>query len=176
MHLHIRSALPEDAAAIAHIHVAAWQAAYAGIIDAAYLAALSAPQREAYWAQAIAQGDTQILLARDIRTGVAVGWIAVGNCRDIGAPAARGEVWALYADPAHWSQGVGRALWLQARDLLLARGKVEASLWVLAANALAIRFYERQGFVPDAEGRKTITVAGTVLDELRYVRALATAP
>ncbi|MBL3410667.1 N-acetyltransferase, partial [Klebsiella pneumoniae] len=49
--LRIRPAQREDAAAIARSHVAAWQAAYAGIIDAAYLEALSTAQRETYWAQ-----------------------------------------------------------------------------------------------------------------------------
>lgn len=174
----IRPALPEDAADIARIHVAAWKTAYAGIIDAAYLAALSTAQRESYWAKAIAQGGPdgpEVLLAQHDSTGAVLGWIAFGDCRDHGAPATRGEVWAIYADPAHWSLGVGHRLWLQARQRLLARGKTDASLWVLAANAPGIRFYGRQGFAPEAGGAKTVTVAGSALDELRYVCSLASA-
>lgn len=171
----IRPAQPGDAAAIARIHVAAWQAAYAGIIDAAYLAALSAAQREAYWAKAIAQGDPEVLLAQGGSLGEVAGWIALGDCRDPGAPATRGEVWAIYVDPARWTQGLGHALWQHARERLLARGKSEASLWVLAANGPARRFYTRQGFVPEPEpdGVKSITVAGATLQELRYTAQLA---
>ncbi|MFI8617016.1 GNAT family N-acetyltransferase [Acidovorax sp. NPDC077693] len=173
MNLTIRPAQPADANAIARIHVAAWQAAYAGIIDAAYLAAMSAAQREGYWAQAIAQGAPEVLLAQDDSDGAVTGWIALGDCRDPGAPATRGEVWAFYVDPARWARGTGHALWQHAREHLLARGKAEASLWVLAANAPAIRFYTRQGFAPDADGVKSITVAGTTLQELRYTALLA---
>ncbi|MBV7542350.1 GNAT family N-acetyltransferase [Acidovorax sp. sic0104] len=172
MSLSIRPAQPGDAAAIARIHVAAWQAAYAGIIDEAYLAALSAAQREAYWAKAIAQGDPEVLLAQDDgqggNRGDVAGWIALGDCRDPGAPAARGEVWAIYVDPARWSRGLGHALWQHARERLQARGKSEASLWVLAANAQARGFYTRQGFAPESNGVKNIAVAGATLQELRY--------
>jgi ribosomal protein S18 acetylase RimI-like enzyme len=175
MHLHIRPALPADAAAIARIHVAAWQAAYAGIIDAGYLAALSVGQRETYWSQVIAQGTPEVLVAQGADTGIGgtvTGWIALGDCRDRGAPATRGEVWAVYVDPARWSRGVGHALWQHAQKRLLAHGKTEASLWVLAANEHAIRFYTRQGFAPEPAGEKTITLAGAALRELRYTTAL----
>jgi ribosomal protein S18 acetylase RimI-like enzyme len=170
--LRIRPAQREDATAIARIHVAAWQAAYAGIIDEAYLAALSTAQREAYWAQAIAQGRPGLLLAQD-DGGAVTGWIAFGDCRDADAPATRGEVWAIYVDPACWSQGAGQALWQQARERLLEQGKADASLWVLAANQRAIRFYAALGFVPEPASARTITVAGAPIDELRQVCALA---
>lgn len=172
MSLRIRPAQQDDAAAIARIHVAAWQAAYAGIIDAAYLAALSTAPRETYWAQAIAQGRPGLLLAQD-GNGAVAGWIAFGDCRDPDAPATRGEIWAIYVDPTRWSQGVGQALWQQARERLLEQGKDEASLWVLAANQRAIRFYAALGFVPDPGSDRTITVAGAPIDEVRQVCPLA---
>lgn len=170
--LRIRSAQPEDAAAIARIHVAAWQAAYAGIIDAAYLAALSVAQRETYWAQAIAQNKPELLLALD-GEGNVTGWIAFGDCRDVGVPATTGEVWAIYVDPTRWSQGAGQWLWQHARERLLAQGKTAASLWVLAANQRAIRFYAALGFAPDPGSDRTITVAGAPIDEVRKVCTLA---
>lgn len=75
-------------------------------------------------------------------------------------------------DPARWSRGVGHALWQHAQKRLLAHGKTEASLWVLAANEHAIRFYTRQGFAPEPAGEKTITLAGAALRELRYTTPL----
>ena len=172
MSLLIRPAQQDDAAAIARIHVAAWQAAYAGIIDAAYLAALSTAQREAYWAQAIAQGRPGLLLAQD-GDGAVTGWIAFGDCRDTDAPSTRGEIWAIYVDPTRWSQGAGQALWQQARDRLLEQGKAEVSLWVLAANQRAIRFYAALGFAPDPGSDRAITVAGASIDEARQICPLA---
>ena len=171
--LSVRAALPGDAAAIAHIHVAAWQAAYVGIIDAAHLAALSVAQREAMWAQAIAKGHPELLLAQDDSEGAMVGWIALGGCRDAGAPPTRGEIWAIHVDPAHWSRGVGRLLLQHARERLTALGKTEVSLWVLAANQRAIRFYAAQGFAPEPGSARTITVAGAPLEEIRQVLPLA---
>lgn len=170
--LSVRAALPGDAAAIARIHVAAWQAAYAGLIDAAFLAGLSVPQREALWSGAIAKGSPELLLAQD-GDGAVAGWVALGPCRDAGAPATRGEVWAIYVDPARWGLGAGRLLWQHARERLRAQGCTEASLWVLAANQRAIRFYAAQGFVPDPGSARTITVAGAPLEEVRQVCPLA---
>ncbi len=172
--LRIRSAQPEDAAAIARIHVAAWQAAYAGIIDAAYLAALSVAQRETYWAQAIAQNKPELLLALD-GEGNVTGWIAFGDCRDVGAPATTGEVWAIYVDPTRWSQGAGQLLWQHARARLLVQGKTAANLWVLAANQRAIRFYAALGFVPEPGSARTLTIAGKPLGEVRQVCSFAAA-
>jgi ribosomal protein S18 acetylase RimI-like enzyme len=166
--LSVRAALPGDAAAIARIHVAAWQAAYAGLIDAAFLAALSVAQREAWWSGAIAKGSPELLVAHG-EDGALAGWVALGDCRDAGAPATRGEVWAIYVDPARWGQGAGRLLWQYARARLIAQGRTEASLWVLAANQRAIRFYAAQGFVPDPGSARTITVAGAPLEEVRQV-------
>ncbi len=174
MSLIVRAALPGDASAIARIHVAAWQGAYAGIIDADYLAALSVPQRETYWAQAIAQSKPELLLAQD-GEGSVTGWIAFGDCRDADVPATTGEVWAIYVDPAHWGQGAGQLLWRHARQHLTARGKTAASLWVLAANHRALRFYAAQGFAPEPASARTLTIAGAPLGEVRQVCSFAAA-
>lgn len=170
--LSVRAALPGDAAAIARIHVAAWQAAYAGLIDAAFLAGLSVAQREALWSQAITKGSPELLIAHG-HGGAMAGWVALGDCRDAGAPATRGEVWAIYVDPARWGQGAGRLLWQHARARLTAQGRTEASLWVLAANQRAIHFYAAQGFAPEPGSARTITVAGAPLEEVRQVCPLA---
>ncbi len=172
MKLQVRSAQHSDAAAIARIHVAAWQAAYAGLIDAAFLAALSVGQREALWSQAIANGSPELLLAHD-DDGAVAGWVALGPCRDADAPATRGEIWAIYVAPARWGQGVGRLLWQHACERMLAQGWTEASLWVLAANERASRFYAAQGFEPEPRSDRTIAVAGAPLIEVRQICPLA---
>lgn len=164
------SALPEDAPAIARIHVDAWRAAYEGIIPAAFLAGLSMERREAAWREAIARGIPELLVAKDA-AGV-LGWIAFGACRDPGAAANRGEIQAIYLAPSHWAQGIGRLLWREARQRLVRQGFTSASLWVLAENARALRFYRAAGFVPDPSGHREIERGGTRLLELRYITAL----
>jgi ribosomal protein S18 acetylase RimI-like enzyme len=63
-----------------------------------------------------------------------------------------GEVVALYVKPACQGRGIGRALWDGSMEVFKERGCVEAQVWVLAQNAPAIRFYERQGCVLMGEG------------------------
>ena len=53
------------------------------------------------------------------------------------------------------------------------RGFDSVSLWVLAANAHAIRFYENAGFVLDAGSAQTFELGGRPVQELHY--ALTTA-
>ncbi len=166
----VAPASPEDAPAIARIHVDAWRAAYDGIVPASFLAGLSVERREATWRASIARGVPEVLVAREA-AGV-IGWIAFGACRDADAAEKQGEVHAIYLDPSHWAQGVGRLLWQAARERLAAQGFTRASLWVLADNARALRFYRAAGFAPDPSGRQEIERGGKQLAEVRYLTAL----
>lgn len=169
--MRIDLATPDDCPAIAAVQVLAWQHAYEGILPAAYLASLSAEAREATWRESVAKGRPQVLVARG--AGAVQGFIAFGASRDEGAPADRAEVWALYATPAVWSQGVGRALWLSARDRLLDHGMRSASLWVLTRNRRAILFYAKAGFAPEPRSARWFTMGGEQVQELRCVCNLA---
>lgn len=164
--LQIEPARASDAAAVAQIHVDAWRAAYAGIVPDDYLAALSVERHSAMWREAIAQGSPELLVART-DAGLA-GWVSFGPSRDEGAAPATGEVWALYVAPAHWAAGGGHRLWQRARERLVQRGFTSAMLWVLGANARAIRFYEAAGFVADADSDKTFTLGSGEVCERRY--------
>lgn len=163
----------DDAPAIARIHVDAWRAAYEGIIPASLLAGLSVEKREATWRACIAGGVPRVLVARD-PTGV-IGWIAFGDCRDAGAAPDQGEVHAVYLAPSHWGRGVGGLLWQEARRALIRDGFASASLWVLAENHRALRFYRSAGFAVDPLGDRNIERGGRSLRELRYLTPLAPA-
>ena len=52
-------------------------------------------------------------------------------------------------------------------------GYSRATLWVLAANARAIRFYERAGFTLDANSETIIDIGGQSFPEVRYEVAAA---
>jgi GNAT superfamily N-acetyltransferase len=53
---------------------------------------------------------------------------------------------ALYVDPEHWANGVGSGLHDRALEHLRTLGATHCHLWVLEANTIARRFYERRGW------------------------------
>ncbi len=169
--MQIRFAVPEDAKAVAEIHVEAWRSAYAAILPEAFLTSLTVSSRQTFWSQFLAekQGDLQVAMEGDRM----VGWINTGPCRDVDALKDDAEIWAFYVLPAAWSTGVGRELWVSARTHLLEQGHRQCHLWVLAQNARAIRFYKASGFEWNKSLAKTIELGGSKMDELRFSCHLA---
>lgn len=164
--MHIEPATPEDCRAIAEVHVLSWQHAYKGILPAEYLDALSITSREAMWRESFVNGQPQLLVAKN--NGAVVGFVAFGPSREEGAQALCAEIWAIYLTPSIWSQGTGRQLWLAAWERLLTQGFRTVSLWVIAGNARAIRFYSAAGFKPATHSTKAFTLGGVSLQEIRY--------
>lgn len=165
----VRNATAADAGHIARIRVASWRVAYDGLLPAQLLDRLDvqteARRRATQWARRHADPRAAEFIAW--QGDEPVGWASVGPCRDDDAAAAvRGELFALYALPAHWSTGVGHALILAAEDALQSAGFRSASLWMLASNARAAAFYERHGWRED----------GVVKDDDRLTRPLGLAP
>jgi ribosomal protein S18 acetylase RimI-like enzyme len=165
--MQVTAARVEDCGALASIHIRAWQTAYASLFPAEYLASLSVAGREKTWVATIEAGASRTLVAR--RNGEVVGFVSFGRCRDEGAPANRGEVWALYVSPDAWSTGAGWALWECARVQLLHAGYAEVSLWVLSGNARGLRFYEAVGFRKQPESEQYLERGGAKLQEVRLV-------
>ncbi|MGH8420115.1 MAG: GNAT family N-acetyltransferase [Pseudomonas sp.] len=165
----IRPAQPQDAAAIAQVHVRSWQQAYRDLIPADYLASLDATvqRRAELWRDSIEKGEPQVLVA--LQDEQAVGWIAFGQSRDEHAtPGISAQVQALYVLAEHWGSGVGRLLWLKARQHLIDQGFRSVTLWVLAQNDRAIRFYRNAGFSPQDASVRAISRGGRTLEEIRY--------
>jgi ribosomal protein S18 acetylase RimI-like enzyme len=160
-----RGATPEDARAIAAIHVRSWQAAYRGIVPTAYLDALSIDQREGVWHQMLQRGGADTWLVET--NGQPVGWISVGRSRDTDAAVSTGELYAIYVDPDHWGRGIGRQLWSDAEKRMESSGVSEVTLWVLKHNARAMRFYHSNGFVVEVGSEKTLELGGAELVEIR---------
>ncbi|WP_433537553.1 N-acetyltransferase family protein [Micromonospora sp. CA-249363] len=180
--LTIRREEPDDAEAIARVHVHGWQSGYAGVMPDEVLGRLNV----AAWAQRrreVGTADpehpfTTLLGEVD---GLAVGFTTFGpyrrnQDRDDLDPSV-GEVLALYVEPAFWGDGTATALFTAARAGLVERGWTGYRLWVLADNGRARRFCERAGLSPDGE-RSTYQVPlaggrGPVgLVELRYAGRL----
>lgn len=168
--MQIQRATADDCRAIAEVHVASWQAAYAQFLPADFLASLSVEERESMWQRAVAGGVTRLLCAKD--TERVVGFAAFGKSRDEDAPAKRAEMYAIYVLPALWSRGVGSALWRAALELIRAEGYTSTSLWVMAGNDRAMRFYSAVGFSPEAGSAKQFELGGATVREIRYVRGM----
>jgi GNAT superfamily N-acetyltransferase len=166
----VRIATSDDARAIAEIHVASWQEGYRGQLPDNYLKSLSADARETRWAQALRDGAA-VLLAE--HAGKPAGFVAYGPCRDDEAPAACGEIYALYVDPHAWSTGTGQRLHDGALDALTADGSTVVTLWVLTSNDRARRFYSRRGWHLDG-ATKVVELDAVTLAEVRYKRTLET--
>lgn len=165
--LGIRCATPDDAHAVAEIHVNSWRAAYASILPKEFLDALSVERRTAMWRHIMTEGKSELLVAQ--RGGEVEGWINFGASRDEGAGSTDAEIWALYVSPTAWSTGMGRALGLAAQTRLQEQGFTSCSLWVLPQNARAIRFYQAAGFVANEAPHKTFVIADQPFEEVRYV-------
>ncbi|MGU9857405.1 N-acetyltransferase family protein [Pseudomonas sp. LF245] len=165
----IRTALPSDAQAIAQVHIRSWQDAYRDLMPADYLNSLSATlaRREAFWRRSIESGESNVVVAELDRQ--VVGWICMGAGRDEDAVVGEsGEVMAIYVLAEHWHTGVGLALWEAGVQQLKAQGFQRLTLWVLAGNERAIRFYRRAGCVEEAGSERTLERGGVTLVELRY--------
>jgi len=168
--MHLRPATPDDANAIAAVHLASWRAAYAGILPAAFLAGLSQERRARSWHDILQKQASQTWVAQR-PAGIAgsadiTGFVSFGACRDAGAADSQGEVWSLYARPDDWGQGVGRVLLQQALGDLRRTGRPDVSLWVLSENRRGLQFYQRFGFQPVAGSAKMMELGGAQVEEV----------
>jgi ribosomal protein S18 acetylase RimI-like enzyme len=164
----IRPATPDDADAIAGVHVRTWQGAYAHVFPLEELAAISAEERARGW---------RVMLQRSPRTHVAevdgevVGFASAGPSRDEDGEGL-GELYAIYVDPEHWGGGAGRQLAVWADGALRGEGFAVATLWVLEDNPRARRFYEAGGWRVDGATRTGVHL-GVETREVRYRKDLS---
>lgn len=154
----------DDAEAIGHVHVRAWQAAYAGVMPHDFLAGLQPTQRADWWRSHLAGAppDRPTLVAVD--DGRPVGFVHYGPAR---GDEALGEIYAVNIDPSAFGRGVGQALFAAAVAALVEAGFGDLVLWVAGENARARRFYERNGWRPDGAEQHGDFGGATVV-ELRY--------
>jgi RimJ/RimL family protein N-acetyltransferase len=170
----VRPATLADAEAIAQVHVATWQAAYAGLLPPNYLAAMSTSvdQRADRWRTTLADADATVLVVDADDVGAALaGFVHVGPSRDEGASDDTGELHSIYVDPAHWTTGLGSALHDAGLAALHAGQHQRATLWVLDTNQRARAFYERHGWSRDGNTKRA-EIGDVMVTEVRYTTQL----
>ncbi|OKL55013.1 hypothetical protein BSZ39_01140 [Bowdeniella nasicola] len=155
-----------DAAAVAKIHVAAWQHAYRGLVSQRFLDSLSISERTAKLTRSLRQvGPVRTIVAES--DGQVVGFATVGPARDEDSSTDDAELFAIYVDPARVRLGAGRALLSRAKEVAREMGCRRMILWVLKDNASARAFYKRCGMRQEAT-RGTSTIAGDDFVKMKY--------
>jgi ribosomal protein S18 acetylase RimI-like enzyme len=140
----VRSAVVDDADAIARVHARSWQAAYRGLMPDHVLDGIDVEARARWHREHLRQppAGSAVFVAVDTAEQT-IGFTIVGESDDGAA------VFAIYVDPERWGAGAGRALMDAAVAHLTAAGPRPVRLWTLDGNERARRFYERRGFVAD---------------------------
>jgi ribosomal protein S18 acetylase RimI-like enzyme len=176
----VRGADKADVPGIAAVRVAAWRAAYRGILEASVLEALDSDQDARRFLADWPAGPVRRVA---VRAGDVVGFTLTGPYRvgpddrpDWTGSRQDGEIYGIYVEPMLWSCGVGRALMLDALELLRAAQYQVVRLWVLKDNVRARRFYHANGFTdeePAGVVKRYLAPAATrAALEVRYSRAL----
>ena len=112
----------------ARVHSLSWKESHRAFCSEAFVAAHTQQRQRGYLLGQMAQGKRLYVLHDQ---GLCLGLISEQN----------GLIENLYVDPAHYRQGVGRAL------LAHVCAKHERpTLWVLSNNARAIALYGKAGF------------------------------
>lgn len=165
--LHIRVASRADAAGIARVHAQTWKEAYRGLLDGAFLDALSEKRLAVRWRAQLDRRrqdlDEETLVALSGRE--IVGFASAGASREAFAPW-DAEITMVYVLKEHRGAGVGRGLMKAAADHCIRRGMFSGGVWVLRDNGAARDFYEALG--GEATGRKVDSVGGQIVQLAGY--------
>lgn len=167
----VRPARPEDAAELGRIQVDTWRTAYATILPAPVLEALSASTAATAWAAAIEQPPTpkhHVLVAMEQQWRV--GFVAIGPAADLEAedpePATTAAIAPILVEPRWGRRGHGSRLLAAAVDHARADGLTRAVAWIPEGDVPSREFLSSAGWAPDGLVRALDTGAG----ELREIR------
>ena len=166
----LRPAEPQDAMAVATVHVRSWQAGYRGLLPDSCLDSLRAEDRAARYDFTHSDTANPYTIVA-VETGQVLGFATTRQCPDADSRD-YGELAALYVDPDYWHRGLGVALMSAARGRMVQTGFQKALLWVLAGNLRAESFYLKDGWRRDGVER-TESMWGIDVHDFRFQRGLS---
>lgn len=162
MEVTIRRATADDADAIAHVHVAAWEGSYRGIMPDEEFAKRPVERRRIQWQEWL-QNDEHVVLVACEEQGV----VGFAGARLLNPPVDGFESYlaTLYLDPDCKRRGLGTRLLRAIASELVALGARTMVLRTLRLNT-ARDFYERLGarFIPEG-----VDVDAGHFDDVVYV-------
>ncbi|WP_340646804.1 GNAT family N-acetyltransferase [Phenylobacterium sp.] len=139
---------PDDAPALAQVHVASWRETYRGLLPDSFLDRMSVPVNTRRFSKSlVSPAEHEITLAVADRTGI-VGYAAGGPSRT--RLAGESEVTTLYVLRPHQGQDLGRRLLMAAARVFADQGATSLMISVLRDNLPARGFYEHLGGQADA--------------------------
>ncbi|MDN5586443.1 MAG: GNAT family N-acetyltransferase [Brevibacterium sp.] len=156
----VRRARVDDAAQIAEIHIAAWTAAYRGIMADTILDSLDIDRQTAGWTRNLSDEQnpmsTLVAVATDGSTSAedrVFGFGGVCPPRDTAEVLDRlpdatglGQLASINLHPDTFGTGAGELLLHALEDELRALGFTHAYLMVAEGNVRAMRFYAKHGW------------------------------
>ena len=164
MEVTLRPAVTEDAADLAAIQAASWDAAFVEILTPEILREYTDFARmEEMYRNVLASPEIEITL--ELVDGAPHGLAAWSDSRD-GEPQTA-ELICIHSRPGNWGKGYGAALMRHALLEMENAGYSYATLWVFAENHRARCFYEALGFVPTGAARISFGC-----EELQYRKSL----
>jgi GNAT superfamily N-acetyltransferase len=143
----VRPALPSDVEEIQRVYLASWRAAYQDLLPADVLE-VEAGKRAAYdWGSEVRSASGHVAVAVDEQEILGVVQVAdpPGGARDLP------EITMLYVVPEQWGSGAAELLITTGWRWIVGEGWRSARLRVVAVQARARRFYEREGWRPDRD-------------------------
>lgn len=146
MTLEVRRATPNDLFGVLGVFLGCWRESYQGILPERSIAEMTDERAEALWRRVLAATDGVVLVAERDGELLGITRYAMG---DDGS----GAVHSLYVSPNAHGGGIGRNLLSSAVEAMKEAGATHALLWVFAANAPSIGFYEAQGWLADGATR-----------------------
>jgi ribosomal protein S18 acetylase RimI-like enzyme len=166
----IRIASPDDARALAVMHIASWRETYTGLLPDKMLASLSVESRAAAWAKIMQEPATErstvVYLAEHDGTIIGFGSCGGQRTESLKIKGYDGEISGIYVLREFQKRRIGTRLLCAMASDLISRGFSAAALWVLRDNLRARRFYEHYGGKVVAE-REDVR-ENVVLVELAY--------
>jgi GNAT superfamily N-acetyltransferase len=177
----VRSARASDAAELARIQVASWQARYDGLVPAAVLSELTSAAAEHRWCDrwraAVTSPPTsrhRVLVA--VETGaegerIVAGFTSFGPATDADRwPATDAELYELRVDPQRTGRGHGSRLLNAVAGTVADDGFHTLCTWALESDKPLREFLGSAGWEPDGARRQLDM--GTPVPELRLHAAV----
>jgi ribosomal protein S18 acetylase RimI-like enzyme len=154
----VRLAVPQEAAEITRVHIAAWRDAYRGILPSSHLEGLDEEMLTRRREGTLRASQLATFVA--VREGRIAGYCVAGPNRG-SPPTVGGELQAIYLLPGDQGVGLGRQLTCAAAEWLLHHLGESMVVWTFEQNTPARGFYQHLGGVLAGYRFLSIESAGT---------------
>lgn len=155
---------PQDAQALAEVHVTSWRETYRGLLPDSFLDRMSVPVNTRRFSKSlVTPAEREITLAAADRSGI-VGYAAGGPSRT--RLTGEAEITTLYVLRAHQGHDLGRGLLTAAARVFADQGARSLMISVLRDNFPARGFYEHLGGRADTPRKEP--GAGGLMYEVSY--------